>query len=491
MAPTFKDFDKQGLGRVPNIFEPPQVQPQAQVGPLRSAVPPRQDFGPNDSVLRSLQSFQDPSDTQSSSVLGDFFAKRKADRQAVDPGNPGGLSLRRAVQPFVDAGGAIAGAGRSVGEALKGLDSTTFGGNVPPEEDPRNPLNPANPFFKPPTQPGVLPQAGGDIDSGDLTAILQGMLQGDSAPQAGGEGRFKEMDEATRRFEEINDALKGENQAEARRLYVEAKQQQTIRDSGARHASKKIEESLRDQGVSDEKMKKAIEGSKTEEDRFRAMNRLQKAETLKRIDTTRDERVASRLAAKEQRNEDGSAKNDAAVAVDFEDFFSDLGPDPQSEKANIDFLSKSQKKEYQRIMNEASRGRVEDAKFKRIAKFQKDVEKKRDREFAKKQADIVSDKIAAAKKAAKTKEQQGVVIGIEKQISAITKRLDGDFSRQEKADGGLQDQLREQQDTLLEEIALGATRGAGNVSMIAPDGGALSVPPDRVAEAEAKGAKRA
>jgi hypothetical protein len=154
-------------------------------------------------------------------------------------------------------------------------------------------------------------------------------------------------------------------------------------------------------------------------EKYQAVNRIQKRETLKRISTERDQKVMSRLTSKEKRNEDGTAKNDAAVAVDFDTFFSDLGPDPQSDKPNSSFLSKSQKKEFERIMNEASRGRVSDAKFKRIAKFQKDIEKKRERAYGKKQADIVSDKLAIASNKAQTDQEKAQISAFEAEYDLL------------------------------------------------------------------------
>jgi hypothetical protein len=324
-------------------------------------------------------------------------------------------------------------------------------------------------------QPPVAPQAGqqpqaGGIGSGELFDVLQGMSQ-QQAPQGGGLfnkelplGGFAATDgtlpaltpEQAARQEAIGQSISGsKEQQEAAQLIRQAKQETTIRESGAKSAKEKIASSLREQGMTKEDIEgdEGFKAAKTEMEKYQAVNRIQKRETLKRISTERDQKVMSRLTSKEKRNEDGTAKNDAAVAVDFDNFFSDLGPDPQSDKPNSSFLSKSQRKEFERIMNEASRGRVSDAKFKRIAKFQKDIEKKRERTFQKAQAKIVTDKIEAARKLATSKEQREVVKDAEKQISAIAKRLEESFSRVERKDGGLQDQLKDKQNALLEGIA--------------------------------------
>lgn len=242
---------------------------------------------------------------------------------------------------------------------------------------------------------------------------------------------------------------------DAAKLIREARQQQTIRDSGAKAASDKLVESLREQGVSDDVIKGAVSGSKTNSEQFTALNRLNRKEATKRARGKASQRITDKLTAKERRNEDGTAKNDAAMAVDFDDFFSDSGDDPLSDKSNYDFLTKSQQREYERYRSQAANGRVTNNATRRIAKFQKDVDTKRKRDFETKQAKIVSDTIAERKDASRSKQETQFYIVNEKRLKLIKDRLDKSFTRKEKEDGGLQDQLREQQKQIMSDISGG------------------------------------
>jgi hypothetical protein len=364
-------------------------------------------------------------------------------------------------RPFVPSGLPQA-QGRGFTPAAPAPDSETF--LIPKTEG----AHPVPDIFEARQPQAGQPQAAGGIGSGELFDVLQGMNQ----QQGGGDlfnqelplGGFAATDgtlpaltpEQAARQEAIGAGISAsKEQQQAQQLIRQAKQETTIRESGAKSAKEKITASLKEQGMTEDAIKNdpRFKEAKTEQEKFKAVSAIQKRETLKRISTERDQKVMSRLTSKEKRNEDGTAKNDAAVAVDFDTFFSDLGPDPQSEKPNSDFLSKSQKKEFKRIMGEASRGHVGDDKFRRLAKFQKDIERKREREFAKKQAKVVTQKIDDARKLATSKEQREVVKDAEKQLSAIAKRLEESFSREEKRDGGLQDQLTDRQNALLEGIA--------------------------------------
>ena len=278
-----------------------------------------------------------------------------------------------------------------------------------------------------------------------LQQIRQGIAVGGAVPlPLGGTGSLEGLPptqqgaqrdmtpEEVARQEEIGQQISGSKEQQQADLMIrKAKQETTIRESGAKSAKEKIARSLREQGITEEAIKDdpRFKEAKTEQEKFKAVSAIQKRETLKRISTERDQKVMSRLTSKEKRNEDGTAKNDAAVAVDFDNFFSDFGPDPSSDKPNSSFLTPSQRKEFQRIMNEASRGRVSDAKFKRIAKFQKDVEKKREREFAKSEAKKADDALTLASKKAQTAEDNAQISAIKANLSEIKSRLEDKNSK--------------------------------------------------------------
>jgi hypothetical protein len=84
--------------------------------------------------------------------------------------------------------------------------------------------------------------------------------------------------------------------------------------------------------------------------------------------------------------------------------------------------------------------------------IQKKVQKRRDAEFKKATVQTALDKAGAE---ATTKAEKQFFDTRKSQLTALEKRLDGKFSREEKEKGGLEDQLKEQEKALLNEIATG------------------------------------
>jgi hypothetical protein len=233
------------------------------------------------------------------------------------------------------------------------------------------------------------------------------------------------------RQEAIGAGISGsKEQQEAQQLYRQAKQETTIRESGAKSAKEKIARSLRDGGMTEDAIKDAVKDAKTEQERFQALNRLQRKETLKRTGTASDKRVTDQITRKARRDEEGGAKNDAAVAEDFDTFFSDSGPDPLiTDKSNLDFLTPSQKREYKRFRSKAARGNVSDSDTRRIAKFQRDIETKRERTFNKSEAQKAENALTLASKKAQTAEDNAQISAIKANLSEIKSRLEDKNSK--------------------------------------------------------------
>ena len=397
---AFEEFDRVGTNDpLPQGgFQEFRVPPQAQGAPLPQLSPNQPRQAPdifNPSSISGLPSAigarpftpTAPSDSQT-------FTFRKGEAESGAPLAGATPTSPQAPQPQVGSG--------ELFDVLQGMS-----GQQAPQEG----------LFG--EQAPLTPQ-----QAAEQERIMEGIRSGSigtGAPVAGSNGQI------TSREQETIDALGGG--AEAIKAVREARQQQIIKESGSRAATDKITASLKDQGISQDVIDGALAGTKTQFEKFQEINKLQKRETLKRISTERDQKVMSRLTSKEKRNEDGTAKNDAAVAVDFDNFFSDFGPDPSSDKPNSSFLTPSQRKEFQRIMNEASRGRVSDAKFKRIAKFQKDIEKKREREFAKSEAKKADDALTLAFKKAQTAEDNAQISAIKANLSEIKSRLEDKNSK--------------------------------------------------------------
>lgn len=215
--------------------------------------------------------------------------------------------------------------------------------------------------------------------------------------------------------------------SEAERLVREAKQQTTIRESGSTSAGRKLAESLKEQGLSEEDINKAVEGSATNFERFQKLNQLQKRETSKRSASTKLQGARDRLAQGEHRDEDGGAKDRKAIAVDVDNFFQGFGVDTDSETQMIDHLNKSQQREVERFLVDSSHNSATEGQRKRMKQFQDEATTKDERAFRKKKNDATQAKLEdAAKKAAgeaETKAEKNRIDGLTRERDALGKDL--------------------------------------------------------------------
>ena len=182
---------------------------------------------------------------------------------------------------------------------------------------------------------------------------------------------------------------------EARKIIAEAQQQTTIKESGARSANQKIVKSLRDQGVTDDQIKAAIGTPKTNYEQFQKLNRLQKTEQLKRGADSRTQKAMDRLYQSARTNEDGTPKNRSGAAVEAYEFFQGTGKDPSNDKSFYDRLSPSQRKEFDRYIESASRNSATQNQERRIGQFKKEIVRKDEHLFAKKEYDDAQSKITS------------------------------------------------------------------------------------------------
>ena len=195
------------------------------------------------------------------------------------------------------------------------------------------------------------------------------------------------------------EAFKARQQKEARTLRSEAEMQQRIRQSGSISATQKIARSLRDQGVSEDEIRSALEtptvdgrtirGEDTPERKLARLSQLQKKATFQRSGKGISSRTRDRIVQSARFDEGGNPKNAAGRAQQFTDFIDDLGPDPQSDKTNFDSMTPSEKREFSRGLESMSRGTQTGEQQRRLANIQKRVEKRRGRDFSKKEADRV------------------------------------------------------------------------------------------------------
>ena len=139
----------------------------------------------------------------------------------------------------------------------------------------------------------------GELPGGGLVSTEPGALDHFPAPVVTG-GTFEgSQDQVAPRNKQISDAERATIDAlgggdEATRLVREARQQQTIRESGSTSAGRKIAESLIDQGMREEDINKAVEGSSSNFERFQKLSQLQKRETLKRSASSKLQRARDR-----------------------------------------------------------------------------------------------------------------------------------------------------------------------------------------------------
>lgn len=243
-------------------------------------------------------------------------------------------------------------------------------------------------------------------------------------------------------------------QERAALLVREAKQQQIIRESGSTSAARKTEESLREQGISQENIDKAVGETSSNFERLQKLNQLQKREALKRSSTKKVQGARDRLAQNARRDEDGGAKNKAAIAEDIDNFFQGFGADTDSTTPLFDQLNNSQKREVEKFLSDASRGASTDRQQRRMEQFKAEAERKDEKAFRGKQNKATQAKIKKAIADATSKEEKQFFDIKGKQLTAITKRLEGKFTGDEKR-AGLKDSLVAQQAQLQQDIATG------------------------------------
>jgi hypothetical protein len=246
---------------------------------------------------------------------------------------------------------------------------------------------------------------------------------------------------------------------EAIKMVREARQQEIVNRSGQRAASRKIAESLQEQGMKQEDIEAAL-GTPEQREKmspnqtFKALNRIQRDRTKERLGTANEQRGLERLRRKARTSSAGTA-NDAQKALDHKQFFDDTGPDPESEKTNESLMTPPQKREFQRYMDMAKSGRVPDRMQKRMDKIQAEVGEKAQKEFDAKKAQraeesrqsLIQSRIASAK----TAEESRFYSTREKKIKALEARKKSGVGSKEKV------ALNKKLDKLNEEIAVGYT----------------------------------
>jgi hypothetical protein len=247
------------------------------------------------------------------------------------------------------------------------------------------------------------------------------------------------------------DALGGG--ADAIKAVREARQQQIIKESGSRAATDKITASLKDQGITEDAIVEATKGAKTQFEKFQAINRLQKKETLKRIRTEKDKRVASRISKRAKRNEDGTARNDPAVAEDYDSFFTEINP--ATGKPNQDLMTPSQKREYNRYMEKVSRGNVSDSEAGRIENIKKRVSGKIKVAESARLVEVRRKEMQEDIDNAQSKAEKDFYSNLKSQIDGIQARIDeGSYTPAQKK-AGLEKQHEIQMRELMNKRAAG------------------------------------
>jgi hypothetical protein len=225
-----------------------------------------------------------------------------------------------------------------------------------------------------------------------------------------------------------NEFRKGKKEKqEATQLYRQAKWDTRVRESGAKSAKEKIASSLREQGMTKEDIEgdEGFKAAKTEMEKYQAVNRIQKRETLKRVRTEKDQRVASRISKRAKRNEDGSPKNDAAVAEDYDSFFTEINP--ETGKPVSDMMTPSQKREYERYNEKASRGNVSDSEAGRIEKIKQRVTRKLEIAEASRLVEVRRKEMQEDIDSAQSKAEKDFYSNLKSQIDGVDKRLKGKF----------------------------------------------------------------
>jgi hypothetical protein len=92
-------------------------------------------------------------------------------------------------------------------------------------------------------------------------------------------------------------------------------------------------------------------------------------------------RYRDKVVQGSRRDEEGKALNQRGRAEDAINFFENAGPDPEDDRQNMEFLTPSQRREYDRYMKKSASGTATRDDDKRIASMMQSVENKRGREF--------------------------------------------------------------------------------------------------------------
>ena len=193
-------------------------------------------------------------------------------------------------------------------------------------------------------------------------------------------------------------------------------------------AGKKIISSLKQQGMTDDEIKKSIgadlKPDMTTSEAVLELKKLQKQRQVQSKDE-KSARMSEKIAGMEERDEQGNALNDAARFNDLERGWSGTGADPLGETL-YDQMSKSQRNEFERLREKVSNDRAKEGDFTRLEKFLGDAELKSQRAYDRKQAQAQKDALELAAQNAQGEAQETWVKNATNELDDVRKFIKSD-----------------------------------------------------------------